>query len=246
MPHARIVNIDTSKAKALPGVLAVLTGADVKDIFVGTRVKDQPVLAFDKVRTCGDAVAAVAAESEAIADEAIGLIDVEYEELPYVEDPVEALKPTAPLIHEDRNKYRNAAKLPEGMPSHNLQSYVLWKNGDVAGFQKAARIFEHFAHRFASRLYRTLCLYVHHEDGASKCGRQTSPGFTRQMAETSVCPRKDQGAHRSRRRRFRREGISDRRAGRLLFIKATKRPVSWYSTTMNFSPAVTAIRRYFT
>jgi CO/xanthine dehydrogenase Mo-binding subunit len=144
VPHARIVNIDISRAKALKGVRAVLTGADVKDIYVGTRVKDQPVLAYDKVRMSGDAVAAVAADSEEIAEEAIGLIDVQYEELPYVEDPIEALKPSAPLIHEDRNKYRNAAKLPEGMPGHNLQSYVLWKNGDLdAGFAKAARIFEH-------------------------------------------------------------------------------------------------------
>jgi len=142
--HARIVKVDTSKAKALRGVRAVLTGADVKDIFVGTRLKDQPVLAYDKVRMGGDAVAAVAADSEAIAEEAIGLIDVEYEELPYVDDPVEALKPSAPLIHEDRNKYRNAAKLPEGMSGHNLQSYVQWKNGDLdAGFAKAARVFEH-------------------------------------------------------------------------------------------------------
>jgi CO/xanthine dehydrogenase Mo-binding subunit len=144
VPHARIVKVDTSKAKAFKGVRAVLTGADVKDIYVGTRVKDQPVLAYDKVRMGGDAVAAVAADTEEIAEEAIGLIDVQYEELPYVEDPVEALKPSAPLIHEDRNKYRNAAKLTEGLPGHNLQSYVLWKNGDVeAGFQKAARIFEH-------------------------------------------------------------------------------------------------------
>ena len=144
VPHARIVNIDISRAKALKGVRAVLTGADVKDIYVGTRVKDQPVLAYDKVRMSGDAVAAVAADTEEIAEEAIGLIDVQYEELPYVEDPIEALKPSAPLIHEDRNKYRNAAKLPEGMPGHNLQSYVLWKNGDLdAGFAKAARIFEH-------------------------------------------------------------------------------------------------------
>ena len=144
VPHARIVNIDISRAKALKGVRAVLTGADVKDIYVGTRVKDQPVLAYDKVRMSGDAVAAVAADSEEIAEEAIGLIDVQYEELPYVEDPIEALKPSAPLIHEDRNKYRNAAKLPEGMPGHNLQSYVLWKNGDLdGGFAKAARIFEH-------------------------------------------------------------------------------------------------------
>ncbi|MGB7951376.1 MAG: xanthine dehydrogenase family protein molybdopterin-binding subunit [Candidatus Binatia bacterium] len=144
VPHARIAKIDTSKAKALKGVRAVLTGADVKDIFVGTRVKDQPVLAYDKVRMCGDAVAAVAADSEAIADAAIELIDVQYEELPYVEDPVEALKPNAPLIHEDRNRYKNIPKLPEGISGHNLQSYVVWRNGDLdAGFAKAARIFEH-------------------------------------------------------------------------------------------------------
>ena len=110
--HARIVNIDTFKAKALKGVRAVLTGADVKDIYVGTRVKDQPVLAYDKVRMGGDAIAAVAADSEEIAEEAIGLIDVQYEELPYVDDPVEALKPSAPLIHDDRGKYKNAPKLP--------------------------------------------------------------------------------------------------------------------------------------
>jgi len=92
----------------------------------------------------GDAVAAVAADSEAIADEAIDLIEVEYAELPFVEDPVEALQSSSPLIHEDRSKYRNAPNLPEGMPTHNLQSYVRWKNGDVeAGFAKSARVFEH-------------------------------------------------------------------------------------------------------
>jgi CO/xanthine dehydrogenase Mo-binding subunit len=144
VPHARILKIDTSKALALSGVRAVITGADVKDIYVGSRVKDQPVLAYDKVRMAGDAVAAVAADTEAIADEAIGLIDFECEELPHVVDPVEALKPSAPLIHEDRNKYRNAAKLPEGTSGHNLQSYVQWTNGDLeAGFAKAARVFEH-------------------------------------------------------------------------------------------------------
>jgi CO/xanthine dehydrogenase Mo-binding subunit len=201
VPHARIVNIDTSKAKALPGVHAVLTGADVKDIFVGTRVKDQPVLAFDKVRTCGDAVAAVAADSEAIADEAIGLIDVEYEELPYVEDPVEALKPTAPLIHEDRNKYRNAAKLPEGMPSHNLQSYVLWKNGDVeAGFQKAARIFEHtFRTPLSHHGYIEPCACtVHvHEDGRVEVWPSNKGpwGLRDQMAEDFGVPKEKIKVH---------------------------------------------------
>ena len=201
VPHARIVNIDTSKAKALPGVRAVLTGADVKDIFVGTRVKDQPVLAFDKVRTCGDAVAAVAADSEAIADEAIGLIDIEYEELPYVEDPVEALKPTAPLIHEDRNKYRNAAKLPEGMPSHNLQSYVLWKNGDVeAGFQKAARIFEHtFRTPLSHHGYIEPCACtVHvHEDGRVEVWPSNKGpwGLRDQMAEDFGVPKEKIKVH---------------------------------------------------
>ena len=144
VPHARIVKIDVAKAKALPGVRVVLTGADVKDVFVGTRVKDQPVLVEDKVRMAGDALVAVAADTEAIADEAIGLIDIQYEELPYVDDPVEALKATSPLIHDDRTKYKNAPKLPEGIPHHNLQSYVQWKNGDVeAGFHSAARVFEH-------------------------------------------------------------------------------------------------------
>ena len=144
LPHARIVKIDTAKAKALTGVRAVLTGPDVASIYVGTRVKDQPVLAQDKVRTSGDAVAAVAADTAAIAEDAVGLIDVEYEELPRVEDPIEALKPSAPLIHEDRSKYKNAPKLPEGMSGHNLQSHVVWKNGDLeAGFQRAARVFEH-------------------------------------------------------------------------------------------------------
>ena len=194
VPHARIVNIDISRAKALKGVRAVLTGADVKDIYVGTRVKDQPVLAYDKVRMSGDAVAAVAADSEEIAEEAIGLIDVQYEELPYVEDPIEALKPSAPLIHEDRNKYRNAAKLPEGMPGHNLQSYVLWKNGDIeAGFQKAARIFEHtFRTPLSHHGYIEPCactVQVHSDGRVEVWPSNKGPwGLREQMAEDFGVP----------------------------------------------------------
>ena len=194
VPHARIVKVDTSKAKALKGVRAVLTGADVKDIYVGTRVKDQPVLAYDKVRMGGDAVAAVAADTEEIAEEAIGLIDVQYEELPYVEDPIEALKPSAPLIHEDRNKYRNAAKRPEGMPGHNLQSYVLWKNGDVeAGFQKAARIFEHtFRTPLSHHGYIEPCactVQVHSDGRVEVWPSNKGPwGLREQMAEDFSVP----------------------------------------------------------
>jgi CO/xanthine dehydrogenase Mo-binding subunit len=194
VPHARIVNIDTSKAKALDGVRAVLTGADVKDIYVGTRVKDQPVLAYDKVRMGGDAVAAVAADSEEIAEEAIGLIDVQYEELPYVEDPVEALKASAPLIHEDRGKYRNAPKLPEGISPHNLQSYVLWKNGDVeAGFQKAARVFEHtFRTPLSHHGYIEPCactVQVHDDGRVEVWASNKGPwGLREQMAEDFGVP----------------------------------------------------------
>jgi CO/xanthine dehydrogenase Mo-binding subunit len=142
VPHARIVRIDTEKAKRLPGVQAVLTAADLPRVYVGSRMKDMPVLAGDRARFFGDPVAAVAAETKNIAAEAINLIEVEYEELPAVYDPEEALRPGAPLLHEDRSGYKNSPAVPEGMP--NLQSYMLWKNGDLeAGFQRAHRIFEH-------------------------------------------------------------------------------------------------------
>jgi len=187
--HARIVKVDTTQARALKGVRAVLTGADVKDIFVGTRVKDQPVLAYDKARMAGDAIAAVAADSEAIADEAVGLIEFEYEELPYVDDPVAALQPNAPLIHEDRNKYKNTPKLPEGMSGHNLQSYVRWKNGDVdAGFASAARVFEHtFRTPLSHHGYIEPCactVQVHDDGRVEVWASNKGPwGLRQQMAE---------------------------------------------------------------
>ena len=97
--HARIKNIDTSKAEKLPGVRAVITGADIPDVRVGF-LKDQTVLKKDVVRQFRDEVAAVAAISPEIAQEACELIEVEYEELPAVFDPYEAMKADAPLVHE--------------------------------------------------------------------------------------------------------------------------------------------------
>src|SRR5438105_3594219 len=87
VPHARIVAIDTSRAQALPGVHVVLTGQDLPDYRVGRSMRDMPVLAQDKVRFIGEKVAAVAAVDRETAEEALGLIDVEYEELPAVFDP---------------------------------------------------------------------------------------------------------------------------------------------------------------
>jgi CO/xanthine dehydrogenase Mo-binding subunit len=99
-PHARLVHIDVSRAAALPGVIAVITGDDVPPHRFGF-AKDHPALKRGKVRSIRDEIAAVAAESPAIAEEAIHLIDVEYYELPAVFDPEEAVKPGAPLVHDD-------------------------------------------------------------------------------------------------------------------------------------------------
>lgn len=103
-PHAKILRIDTSKAEALPGVVTVITHKDVPGLNgFGIVVPDMPVLCKDKVRYIGDAVAAVAAETEAIAEKALSLIEVDYEPLPIVDDPEEAMKEDAPKIHEEGN-----------------------------------------------------------------------------------------------------------------------------------------------
>ncbi len=99
--HARIVSIDTSVAEAMEGVAGVITSADVpgEDGF-GVFVNDQPVMARDKVRYVGEAVAAVAAEDPLIAKQAVSSINVVYEPLPAVFDPDEALRTGAPVLHD--------------------------------------------------------------------------------------------------------------------------------------------------
>ena len=100
-PHARIVRIDTTRAAALPGVLAVLTGRDVQQRPFGF-ARDQLALKPDVVRCVRDEVAAVAAESPAVAEAALDLVEVEYAEQPAVFDPLAAVRPGAPLVHEVR------------------------------------------------------------------------------------------------------------------------------------------------
>ncbi len=103
-PHALIKSVDTSKARALPGVAAVLTAEDVpgRNGF-GAIIPDQPVICGEKVRFIGDGVALVAAETEAIAQQALELIQVAYEPLEPVFDPRDAMKEGAPKIHDDGN-----------------------------------------------------------------------------------------------------------------------------------------------
>ncbi len=142
-PHARarIVRIDTSKAEALPGVHAVLTGADVRGHKQGSMVRDVPVLAEDGVRFVGEKVAVVAADDEEIADRGCELIEVEYEVEEPLLDPAEAIKEGAPLLHPDMLDYKGYMR-PVSKPSN-----VFFRNqfgiGDVeTGFAEADLIFE--------------------------------------------------------------------------------------------------------
>ncbi len=140
-PHAKILRIDTSKAEKLPGVKVVTTGKDVP-IRVGLYLEDKTFLAINKVRFIGEPVAAVAAESEEIAEEAVSLIEVDYEELPAIFSPLEGIKPDAPIIHEDLGSYKHASIiLPQG--GTNISNHYKIRKGDVEkGFKEADFIFE--------------------------------------------------------------------------------------------------------
>ncbi len=129
-PHARIVSIDVTDAEALPGVEAIVTCADVpgQDGF-GVFVSDQPVMARDKVRYVGEPVAAVAAEDIASARRALAQIRVEYEMLPAVFDPDEAMVAGAPVVHD--------------YAPDNLVKHIPIRKGDVEeGFAKSDLIVE--------------------------------------------------------------------------------------------------------
>ena len=141
-PYARIVSIDTSKALALPGVYAVVTGQDVPETRVGRRMLDMPILAQDVVRFVGEKVAAVAAGSKDICDEALLLIEVEYEELDAVFDAEEAMESSAPDLHPDMDSYTGLPQPPSGIK--NTFAHITWAKGDIEqGFKESDIIFEH-------------------------------------------------------------------------------------------------------
>jgi CO/xanthine dehydrogenase Mo-binding subunit len=125
--HAKIVSIDTSEAKKVPGVHAVVTAADAPDVRYGRTYIDRYMLAKNKVRYMGDPVAAVAADSPAIVKQALKKIKVVYEPLPVVIDQEEAMKPDAPTLHDDMPLPKN---LPEGVKVKNVCSYTPVHVGD--------------------------------------------------------------------------------------------------------------------
>src|SRR3982074_3744967 len=103
---ARVVWVGVDAARKVPGVRAVITGADVRPARFGRRLQDWPVLAWDRVRFIGDRVAAAAAGTPEAAEEAAAAVAVEYEELPAIFDPDSALASDAPVLHPDAGEYK--------------------------------------------------------------------------------------------------------------------------------------------
>jgi len=127
-PHAKITHIDTSRAERLAGVHAVVTAEDTPRVKYGSQIDDEYPLAVDKVRYIGDEVAAVAAVDVDTALEAIDLIRVEYEELPAVFSPQDAIMPGAPRIHD---------------ADRNIASHIEFERGDlIEGLSRADHIIE--------------------------------------------------------------------------------------------------------
>jgi CO/xanthine dehydrogenase Mo-binding subunit len=125
--HAKILSTDVREAQKMPGVVATLTGDEIPVNSFGSTYQDQPVLAADRVRHRGDGIVAVAAETEQQALEALAAVKVEYEPLPAVFDPLQAMKPDAPKIHRNSNVYTSKVII----------------RGDVEkGFEQSDRIFE--------------------------------------------------------------------------------------------------------
>ena len=147
--HARIRGIDATKARAVPGMLAVLTrdNLNVASNAFGAYVRDQQILATERVRYVGDMVAAVAAIDDAVAAEAVKLIEVDYDELPAVYSVEEALADEAPLVHEKLENRKDPGYGRGGTHIVHERSNICFhfrhERGDVeSGFREADQIFE--------------------------------------------------------------------------------------------------------
>jgi CO/xanthine dehydrogenase Mo-binding subunit len=148
--HARIARLDVSRARRVPGVFAVLTGADIlerSDLspYFGPVFRDQPIIAIDRVRFVGEPVVAVAAVDADVAQEALDLVEIEYDELPAVFDVAAALAAGAPLVHEEPiSADRGFADINVHLfPGTNICTQFKLRKGDVErGFAEADAIFE--------------------------------------------------------------------------------------------------------
>ena len=141
VPHAKIVRIDTSRARAMTGVRAVITAADIPPARFGNAIKDQTVFATDRVRFVGQPIAAVAARTLEIAEAALHMIEVEFETLPPVYDPEKALAGDAPLLHPEWEDYVVAPFIKR---HGNIAARSAMIHGDVdAAFANSFKVYEH-------------------------------------------------------------------------------------------------------
>ncbi len=155
--HARIVRTDLGRARRMPGVHVAIAGDDMPFLH-GESFVDEPFLARGRVRYKGEAVAAVAAVDEETAAAALDLIEVEYEDLPAVFDPIEAVRPDAPLIHPDIQTYAHPAII-NPIPGTNICNHLRVRKGDVErGFREADEIFED---TFTTQMQPHCCLETH-------------------------------------------------------------------------------------
>jgi CO/xanthine dehydrogenase Mo-binding subunit len=139
IPHGQIVRIDASKARSLPGVRVVVTGSDFP-LLTGLYLRDRRIFALDRVRFVGEPVAAVAADSPEIAEQAIELIEVEYEKLPGVFDPEFGAGSEAPLVHPELGEYECA---PFILPQANTNVFKVRKGDMERGWAEADLVYEH-------------------------------------------------------------------------------------------------------
>ena len=191
LPHARIVSIDTQAARAVPGVHAVLTGADIGFVGLGRTLQDWPALAIDRVRMIGDRVAAVAAESKAAADEAARLVEVEYEELPLV-TLENALDPDAPVLHPDPESYTYLGPQRRPTPHPNVHGHVITQKSETGEsiddvFARADHVFEHtftVAREFQGFIEPRACVvWIDEDDRVHVTNTNKAPAqFRRQLA----------------------------------------------------------------
>jgi CO/xanthine dehydrogenase Mo-binding subunit len=193
-PHARIASIDTSAARNVPGVHAVLTGADIGDVRLGRRLLDWPALARDSVRMVGDRVAAVAAETKEAADEAARLVEVEYEDLPLVTLD-NALDPDAPVLHPEVDRYRVVGGPRRPTPHPNIQGHAVVEKSETGEsiedvFGRADHVFEHnfsTAREFQGFLEPRACvLWIDEQDRVRIINTNKSPAALRQQLAVAL------------------------------------------------------------
>ncbi len=164
--HARITRIEKSKAEALDGVAVVLTGAEIVkmpgiDPHFGPAFRDQPILAVERVCYIGDSVVAVAAVDQRTAEDALQLVEVDYEPLPAVHDVLEAVKADSPLVHEQHRPAKTFADLAHVQAGQAIQHLLPFQAAHRRRRQGIRRSRQNF------RRYLQLAAGAAYADGAA-------------------------------------------------------------------------------